>query len=407
MSLLDIKRVLVDQRERLEKKFERERIIEREVPDLRKYLTSSNILAILGVRRSGKSTLAEMLVKGLNYAYVDFSDDRLVDVKSFEEIEKAIYELFGNVDYFLFDEIHNFTGWERFITRLREEGKKIIVTGSNSKMLSGELSTYLTGRHVSFTLFPFSFSEYLKFKGVKMEGIREVYSTISESTAKRELENYLNLGGFPEVHKISEDMLPQIISDILFKDVVLRLKIKRVRTFQDFALSVLKYYSSEISLNKLTKMLSLSITTVEEWFNGIVSSYLVLTAERYSNSPKSVLVYPKKVYVVDPGIISRYLLDDSKGKIMENIVAIQLARKGEKLYYLKSEKGEVDFVTSDSLIQVTYAEGRDEVEKREIEGLKEGEKLVKRRRKIIITWDYEDKIEDTEFIPLWKFLLLT
>jgi len=405
MSLLDIKRVLVDQRERLEKKFEREKMIEREVPDLRRYLTSSNILAILGVRRSGKSTLAEMLVRGLNYAYVDFSDDRLVDIKSFEEIEKATYELFGNVDYFLFDEIHNFTGWERFITRLREEGKKIIVTGSNSKMLSGELSTYLTGRHVSFTLFPFSFSEYLKFKGVKIEGIREVYSTISESTAKRELENYLNLGGFPEVHKISEDMLPQIISDILFKDVVLRLKIKRVRTFQDFALSVLKYYSSEISLNKLTKMLSLSITTVEEWFNGIVSSYLVLTAERYSNSPKSVLVYPKKVYVVDPGIISRYLLDDSKGKIMENIVAIQLARNGEKLYYLKSEKGEVDFVTSNSLIQVTYAEGKDEVEKREIEGLKEGEKAVKRRRKIIITWDYEDKIEDTEFIPLWKFLL--
>jgi len=407
VSLLDIKRVLVDQRERLERKFEREKIIERDVPDLRKYLTSSNILAILGVRRSGKSTLAETLVKGLNYAYVDFSDDRLVDVKSFEEIEKAIYELLGNVDYFLFDEIHNFIGWEKFVTRLREEGKKIIVTGSNSKMLSGELSTYLTGRHISFTLFPFSFSEYLKFKGIKLEGIRGVYSTLSESTAMRELENYLKLGGFPEVHKISEDMLPQIIFDILFKDVVLRLKIKRVRTFQDFALSVLKYYSSEISLNKLTKMLNLSITTVEEWFNGIVNSYLVLTAERYSNSPKSVLVYPKKVYVVDPGIISRYLLDDSKGKIMENIVAIQLARKGEKLCYFKSEKGEVDFVTSDSLIQVTFAEGKDEVEKREIEGLKEAEKVVKRRRKIVITWGYEDKIDEVEFIPLWKFLLIT
>jgi len=201
--------------------------------------------------------------------------------------------------------------------------------------------------------------------------------------------------------------LPQILSDILFKDVVLRLKIKRIRTFQDFALSVLKYYSSEISLNRLAKMLNLSITTVEEWFNGIVNSYLVLTAERYSNSPKSVLVYPKKVYVVDPGIISRYLLDESKGKIMENIVAIQLARKGEKLYFFKSEKVEVDFVTSDALIQVTYAEGKDEVEKREIEGLKEAEKVVKRRRKIIITWGYEDKIDEVEFIPLWKYLLAT
>jgi len=407
VSVLDIKRVLVDQRERLERKFERERIIEREVPDLLKYLSSPNILAILGVRRSGKSTLAEMLVRGLNYAYVDFSDDRLADVKSFEEIEKAIYELFGNVEYFLFDEIHNFAGWERFVSRLREEGKKIIITGSNSKMLSGELSTYLTGRHISFTLFPFSFSEYLKFKGVKLEGIKGFYSTISESLAKRELENYLKLGGFPEVHKISEDILPQIVSDILLKDVVIRLKIKRVRTFQDFALSVLKYYSSEISLNRLAKMLKLSITTVEEWFNGIVNSYLIMTAERYSTSPKSVLVYPKKVYLVDPGIISLYLLDESKGRIMENAVAIHLARMGEKLYYFKSEKGEVDFVTSDALIQVTYAEGRDEIEKREIEGLKEAEKVVKKKRKIVITWGYEDKIEDIEFIPLWKFLLST
>ncbi|AWR96126.1 AAA family ATPase [Acidianus sulfidivorans JP7] len=406
MNCMDLKRLLLDQRTRLERKFEREKIIERDVPDLKKYLRSPNVLAILGVRRSGKSTLAEMLVRGSNYAYVNFDDDRLLGVKSFEEIERAIYELYGGeVDYFLFDEIHNFNGWELFVSRLREEGKKVIITGSNSQMLSGELSTHLTGRHVDFTLFPFSFSEYLRFKGVKLEQQNGVYTTLSESIAKSELENYIRLGGFPEVHKISEEMLQQIISDIIYKDIVYKLKIKRIRTFQNFALSLLKYYSSEISLNKIAKMLKLSINTVEEWFNGMLNAFLILTAERYSESPKGILLFPKKVYVVDPGIISQYLLDSSMGRIMENLVAIHLARKDEKLVFFKSMKNEVDFVTQDSLIQVTYAESIEDIPRRETESLREVSKVVKGRKKVIITWGYEDKIEDIEFIPLWKFLL--
>ncbi|MBP1357143.1 MAG: ATP-binding protein [Sulfolobus sp.] len=370
----------MDQRSRLERKLERERIIEREVPNLKKYLSSPNILAILGVRRSGKSTLAEMLVKGLNYGYVNFDDERLLELKSFEEIEKAIYELFGNVDYFLFDEVHNFNGWELFLRRLREEGKKIIITGSNSQMLSGELSTHLTGRHIDFTLYPFSFSEYLKYKGIKLEERQGVFTTLSESIAKSELENYIRLGGFPEVHKISEDILQQIVSDIIFKDIVYKLKIKRIRTFQSFALSVLRYYSSEISLNKISKMLKLSINTVEEWFNGMVNAYLILTAERYSDSPKGSMVYPKKIYLIDPGIISLYLLDNSKGKILENLVAIHLARKGKRLVFFKSTKNEIDFVADDALIQVTFAEGLDEVPKREIESLKEVSKYLMKKR---------------------------
>lgn len=135
----EIKQVLVDQKARLERKFEKEKIIERDIPDLKKYLSHPNVLAILGVRRSGKSTLAEMLLRGENFGYVNFDDDRLAGIKvdDLYKLEKIIYELFGEVEYFLFDEIHNVKGWELFVSRSREEGEKIIITGSNSKMLSG------------------------------------------------------------------------------------------------------------------------------------------------------------------------------------------------------------------------------------------------------------------------------
>ncbi|MFP3313578.1 MAG: AAA family ATPase [Thermocladium sp.] len=134
----EIKQVLVDQKARLERKFEKERIIERGIPDL-KNIFHSQTLAILGVRRSGKSTLAETLLRGENFGYINFDDDRLAGIKveDLHKVEKALYELFGEVEYLLFDEIHNVEGWELFVSRLREEDKKIIVTGSNSKMLSG------------------------------------------------------------------------------------------------------------------------------------------------------------------------------------------------------------------------------------------------------------------------------
>lgn len=284
----EIKQVLVDQRARLERKFENERIIERDVPNLKKYLSHSNVLAILGVRRSGKSTLAEMLLRGENFGYINFDDDRLAGIKveDLHKVEKAIYELFGEVEYFLFDEIQNVEGWELFVNRLREEGKRIIITGSNSKLLSGELATALTGRHINFTLFPFSFSEYLRFKGVKIERIKDTFTTPSEGVIKRELENYMRVGGFPEVLKISEDFIFSIFSDIVYKDVVQRLRIKRIELFKAFAVNVIKYYSNEISLSKLSKTLKLSNNTVEEWFNGLVNAYVIITSERFTNKPR-------------------------------------------------------------------------------------------------------------------------
>ena len=268
-------------------------------------------------------------------------------------------------------------------------------------MLSGELATALTGRHADFTLFPFSFREYLRFKGVRVEGVGETLTSLSEAVVKRELEDYMRVGGFPEVLKISEDMVFSIFSDIVYKDVVQRLKVRRVELFKSFAVNVMKYYSNEVSLSRLAKALKVSTDTVEEWFEGLANAYVIITSERLTGRPREGMVSPKKVYVVDPGFISTIALDDSKGRLMENLVALELARRGERLFYLKGQDYEVDFLVGETAIQVTYASGRDEVPKREVEGLNR----VRARRKVVITWDYEDAAGGVRFVPIWKFLL--
>ena len=166
-------------------------------------------------------------------------------------------------------------------------------------------------------------------------------------------------------------------------------------------MNIIKYYSNEVSLSRLSKALKLSNNTVEEWFNGLINAYVILTSERFTNRPREGMTSPKKVYVVDLGFISSIALVNSKGRIMENLVALQLARMGERLFYVNGDNYEVDFLVNDKAIQVTFASSKDEISKREIEGLKK----VKTKEKIVITWDYEDKIGDIEFIPIWKFLL--
>ena len=407
VNIEDIKSVLKDQREEAEEILSNGRIIARDVPDLLSLLSIPNVLAVLGVRRSGKSTLSLLLLKGKNFAYVNFDDERLRGFKELSKLEEAIYSLYGNVSYLLFDEIQNVEGWEPFVSRLRREGKRIIVTGSNSKLLSGELATSLTGRHVDYVLFPFSFKEYLRYNGIEFS---DVLTTRERALIKNALERYLEYGGFPEVLALrSRQMINSIYNDILFKDVVGRLKIRRIERFRDFALAVISLYSSKLSLNRLSKILKLDYKTADEWLSGIVESYLVYLVRRYS--PKvSSLGENKKVYVVDPGIIQEVVVKKDIGRIMENLVAIHLLRKNQckGVYFVKGDDYEVDFYdeVNGELIQVTYD---DEIKEREFRGLIKASSELGVRKLTIVTWDREEEVEiegkKISLIPLWKYLL--
>ena len=410
MNIEEIKAVIKEQKEEVEELL-KGRIIPRDVPSLLDYLSIPNVLAITGVRRSGKSTLSLLLLKGQNFAYVNFDDERLRNLTAEElsKVEEGIYSVYGDVRYLLFDEIQNVKGWEPFISRLRRAGKRIIVTGSNSKLLSGELSTSLTGRHIDYMLFPFSFREYLRFNSVSIEG--DVFTTRERAVIKESLRKYLEIGGFPEVLALgSRAMINSIYNDILFKDVVSRLKIRRIEKFKDFSTAVISLYSSEVSFNRLSRMLKIDYKTVEEWFSGIVESYLVYPVGRYSGKVSS-LGENKKVYVVDPGIIQEVVIKKDFGRVMENVVAIHLLRKnqGKGVYYVKGDDYEVDFYDEKNgeLIQVTYDE--EEIREREIRGLLKASSSLGVSKLKIVNWEREDEIvienKRIEVKPLWKFLL--
>ncbi|WP_029368589.1 ATP-binding protein [Saccharolobus islandicus] len=412
MNVEEAKRIVADQKELVEEKLSMN-YIKREVGDVSRFLVIPNVLAILGVRRSGKSTLSLMLMKELNvkFAYLNFDDESLygLTTKDLKSIEQAIYEVYGNdVNYLVFDEIHNVKGWELFVSRLRET-KRIVITGSNSRMLSGELATSLTGRHSDFILFPFYFREYLRFKKMSEE---VPMSTRRIAEVKVELEKYMEVGGFPEALIIGKDQIDVIYNDILFKDVVFRYKIRELEKFKDFSKSLISYYSTEVSLSKLAKVIGVDRKTIDLWSFGLENAYLIYFLPRYGEKPRERLTFNKKVYVVDPGLISRVAMRaKDKGRVMENLVALKLFRDNQLkgLYYVKGKDFEIDFYdeVNSRLLQVTYTS--DKIEEREIRSLLKAEEMLRAKELIVITYDIEGEEEregkKIKLIPLYKFLL--
>jgi len=424
MQLQEIKEVIASQREEIEEKFEKTKIIEREIDKerLKSFLKSPNVLAILGARRCGKSTLSLQVFKNEKYGYINFDDERIMDfnARDFNKVIEAFYELYGKIEKIILDEPHNIQGWELFVNRLRRT-KKVIVTGSNSNMLSGELATHLTGRHIDFTLYPFSFREFLEYNDFKME---EYLTTTKMSLVKNLLREYITQGGFPERYLLGKEMLVNIYFDIIEKDIIRRIKIKKRVAFKEMAKYLVSNFSSEITFSKLKNILNIKDQhTIKNWVDGLEQAYLIKVIERYSPKLKESMIAPKKVYCIDTGIISAisFRFSENIGKIMENMVAIELLRRksywhpGTEIFYWKDHQGrEVDFVIKEGmdvkqLMQVTYASARDEIEKREIKTLIKAGNELNCNNLLIITWDYEDKIimdnKKIKAMPLWKWLL--
>ena len=424
MQLQEIKDIVASQREEIEERFEKTRIIEREIDKerLKGFLKYPNVLAILGVRRCGKSTLSLQLLRNQEYGYINFDDERIIDfdVKDFDKVMEAFYELYGKIEYVILDEPHNIRGWELFVNRLRRT-KKVIITGSNSKMLSGELATHLTGRHIDFTLYPFSFREFLTYNDFELG---EYITTAKIGLIKNLLKDYFSQGGFPERYILGKEILVSIYFDILEKDIIRRIKIKKKAAFKEMTKYLVSNFSSEITFSKLKNILDIKDQhTIKNWIDGLEQAYLIKMIERFSPKLKESIIAPRKVYCIDTGIIGvvSFRMSENTGRIMENAVATELLRKKSyqqsdmEIFYWKDYQGkEVDFVIKEGtsvkeLIQVTYASGRDEIEGREIKSLIKASNELKCKNLEIITWDYEDEInldgKTIKCIPLWKWLL--
>jgi len=418
-SIEDIKNAIVDRESELKKKFQEEKIIERQSRKHAEAMISKDAaLIITGPRRCGKSTLALMLGTSKKFGYVNFDDERItMEASELNKVLEAIYSLKGDVDLLIFDEIQNIPGWEKFISRLIGT-KEVVLTGSNARLLSRELATYLTGRHVDVVLLPFSFQEFLTFKDFEYN----IYKTSDRAKIKNYLNEYLEIGGFPTAQKLGRVFLAENYKDIIERDVIQRYKIKNSAVFKELARYLISNASSEISFNRIKNIFGIkSPHTVKQYITYLSSAYLVFLVERFSFKLKQQSFAPKKIYCIDNGIISAvgFKTSSDRGKMMENLVAIELFRRaseaGWEIYYWKDyQQREVDFVIKDGksialLIQVTNISSKREIGERELDSLLRASEELRCNNLLVITYDYEDeeKISGKKirFIPLWKWLI--
>ncbi|MFH1636983.1 MAG: ATP-binding protein [Candidatus Woesearchaeota archaeon] len=399
------------------KAFWKKEIIHREIADKISKSISKEIIDLVGVRRSGKSTTLALIIKKLkldeeDVLYVNFEDPAFVNYYGLELLDK-IWEAY-NIEvnpkkkpYLFFDEIQVIPRWEKWVRKIRDlELAHVFVTGSSSKLLSKEFGTALTGRHLSFTVYPLSFGEYIRFKGLKIpKPLHE-----KKVALKRALKSYLIGGGFPEVTLTgNQDLLKDYFEDILYKDIVLRHEIRDVNSLRKLANFCMTNISSPITYNSIKKQYGLSLDSVRSYLSYMEEAFLLFLVPVFSYSLKVQEFSPKKVYCIDNGLRNAVSFKFSKdeGKLAENLVFLELKRRGKEVYYWKG-KNEVDFVLNERggslvAINVTYS---DNIEKRELDSLKEfKDKFTnKAGRLILLTKDLEKKEGCIEFIPLWKWL---
>lgn len=407
-----IKETILDQRELFEKKGD---FIARIFP--REFLTAKKISVISGIRRSGKSTLLHQISQNFpSYAYLNFEDERMLDFtyRDFNALQEIFLELYGEQQVYLFDEIQNVFGWEKFVRRLFADGKKIFVTGSNAKLLSSELATTLSGRHIKFELYPFSFQEFLDFNGLKL---KKNYTTKEKSLLVRQFNRYLEFGGFPEIAASqSKKELKQLYQDVLIKDLLVRFKIRETKAFRDMALYLLSNISSPLSFHNIRNMLGIkSVTSVKNYVDFLEESYLFYSLYKFDYSVKKQIINDRKIYCADTGIFNAvaFKFSENRGKNLENAVFIELKRRECDVYYSKGKK-ECDFLVREGMkitaaIQAAHNLSDPKTKKREIDGLLEALETHKLKSGTIITLD-EEKEErvnglKVKIIPAWKWLL--
>lgn len=360
--------ILSDQREELTNRHWKNIVTREEEKEIN--LNSPLAQVVIGVRRSGKSTLCSKVMQEsrLPFGYINFDDDRLgkLTVDAFDTLLRALYQLNGDFNHLFLDEVQNIEGWELFVNRMLRQGMHMLITGSNANLLSGELATHLTGRYHQIELMPFSFQEYCSCKDVNTSS----YTTKAIALRDKALNDYLFAGGFPELLLLSEaeqgDYVRSLVRTIVGKDIAKRYKLRYAQTLMDVANQVLDEFSQEHSFATVQKKHNLkSPNTAKKYLQYLQNAYLVLALPRFSlKSSERRSVH--KYYAIDPAMIAKRdeaLMTESLGLRLENMVAVELKRRAaidEQIYYFrKVREYEVDFVRVkgtqvQELIQVTY-----------------------------------------------------
>ncbi len=363
----ELERVLRDQREELESTDYSQFVTRKEEEQMD--LTSPIAQIVIGVRRCGKSTLCQKVLKqsGVSFAYANFDDAVLASVKANEMslLMETLYRIYGEFTHLFLDEVQNVDQWPLFVNSLLRKQIHLVLTGSNANLLSDDLSTHITGRYNEIRLYPFSFGDYCVAKEVDTEGL----TTKAEGLRRHALDEFLMQGGLPETFAMKSQgkYVRSLLDAIINKDICKRYKIRYKKTLQQIANGLLDRFCQEVNYQDVQEKYRLkSIHTAKNYVSYIEKAYLVRLVPRYSFKSIERQSY-RKVYAIDTAFVTDHadvLQTESWGWRLENIVCIELLRRMEyatqELFYIRENRSyEVDFAVVDQshvteLVQVTY-----------------------------------------------------
>jgi predicted AAA+ superfamily ATPase len=414
---MNLQDVLLFQKRELELRLN-ERYVPRELPA--PDLDNDLIKVILGPRRAGKSFFAVHLLKSVGpFGYVNFDDERLAGLQEYDALVAAMGAVYQQPRFLLLDEVQNLPQWELFVSRLQRQGYRLVVTGSNAHLLSRELATHLTGRHVPILVFPFSFGEFLSSKG----------TNLADSERSAALLDYLQGGGFPEplLKRVDgRQYLSLLLDAVLYKDIVRRAGIRSVQGIAELTQYLLTNVASEYSFQALAGVTNCrSAHTVQKYVQLLEEAFLVFSLKRFSFKAREQVKANRKIYCVDNGFMAArgFLISQNLGKMCENAVAVALKKRemrgeAEVFFWKSQQQEEVDFVVKrgpavTSLIQVCWDIQQASTKDREIRALVKGSKELHCEDLLVLTQNAGGR-EDVEwfgqratvrFVPLWKWLL--
>ena len=412
-----LKQIILEQQEILHAP--NKRYVQRYIAD--EWLQTSEILIISGIRRCGKSVLMQQIRDRLveKDFFFNFDDERLANFKldDFQKLQECFVELFGEQHTYYFDEIQNIAGWERFVRRLYNAGNKIIITGSNARMLSRELGTHLTGRYIQVEIYPFSFQEYLAMNEIPVNA-KTLYTTTGRATMVKSFVKYMECGGFPKfLQDGSVSYLTSLYESIIYRDILTRNGLTNEKEMLEMMFYLASNATKRVTYSSLGKVVGIQHPdTIKNYLEYIQQTYLISQLFRYDPSVKKQMMSPKKIYFVDNAIIKRigFNATENNGVFLENLVFIELKRRGWDVYYY-ADKKECDVIVRKGLhisdaYQVTLKMDSPQTREREIAGVREAMQAYSLSKGYILTFEGKETInfDDgtiVEVIPVWEWIL--
>lgn len=385
------------------------------------YLPLKQIITITGIRRCGKSTLAKQAINYLiesgveakNILFINLENPLFLEYKNDANYLHVIYEEYlklmnpqGKV-YCIFDEIQYFDNWQVYIkSRYELSDIKYILTGSNSSMLSNELSTLLSGRSLNIHLDTFSFTEFLDYKNIEYKDeLSQITNKIQIARAKEE---YIKWGGFYEVFEVEDEsikkeLLINYVRNIIYQDIVPRYSIRNSQVLERLFFYLLSNATSLINYTTLSNTFEISDKSIREYINYFEETFMLKRIDKFHNKPKERIKSFKKIYALDNGFLQiAPKLSDNLGKNLENIVFIALNQKNEEVYYLR-EVQEIDFLSQSRLYQVSYDISEVKTRQRELGSLEYFNKDNKYTN-FLITYDKNEELENVKVLSFEKFM---